>query len=87
MLDGPFKSQRLMERLYNVEGVLLLLFAVGGLIYLGVLDYEFFITGHIFKFAGFVVVGLALFGLAARSSSLLGLLPLLAFVFVLRALK
>ena len=56
-----------MERLYNVEGVLLLLSAVGGLIYLSALGYEFFIAGHIFKFAGLVVVGLALFGLAVRS--------------------
>lgn len=87
MLDGPYKSRRWMERLYNVEGVLLLLSAVGGLIYLSALGYEFFIAGHIFKFVGLVVVGLALFGLAVRSSSLLGLLPLLAFVFMLRVLR
>lgn len=87
MLEGPYKSQRWMERLYDVEGVFLLLSAVGGLVYLGVLGYEFFLAGHILKFAGLVLVGLVLFGLSVRSSSLLGLLPLLAFVFVLGVLK
>ena len=76
-----------MEHLYNVEAVLLLLSALGGFVYLGVLGYEFFLAGHIFKFAGLVLVGLALFGLTVRSSSLLALLPLLAFVFVLWVLK
>lgn len=87
MLIGPYKSQRWLERLYNVEGLLLVLSAVGGLVYLGVLGYEFFLAGHILKFAGLVLVDLVLFGLAVRSSSLLGLLPLLVFVFVLGVLK
>jgi hypothetical protein len=87
MIDGPYKSNRWLERISNLEGLLLVLFSIGSLVYLGILGYEFFVSGHILKFVGLLVVGLVLTGLAIRSSSFLGLLALLLFVFAVGVWK
>lgn len=83
MLEEQCKTPRWLEHFQNIEGVLLLLSSLGGAVYLAVLGYEFFIAGAAIKFTLLLVVDLALLLLAVRSSSLLGLLPLLVFVFIL----
>lgn len=81
MIDGPFRSNRWIERFQSFEALIHLLAGIGMLILLGTSAYELFIVGAYLKLAVAIFVGVPLFALASMSSSVLGLIPLLAFVF------